>query len=129
MLCTDDTGQCRHMNCNFIHAVVNHGKDKYERGPLHTNTVEGYCSILKRGITGANYHLSAVHLHRYRVQFDFRYNTRKENDFVRCEQALKGIKGRRLRRLARQPSEAKCVSATCADPRLSGSPPSLVCAA
>ncbi len=95
-LCTDDAGQYRHMNRDFNHAVVNHGKDEYVRGPFHTNTVEGFFSILKRGITGTYYHLSAAHLHRYCVEFDFRYNTRKENDYVRCEQALKGIEGRRL---------------------------------
>lgn len=93
---TDDAGQYRHMNRDFTHEVVNHGKDEYVRGKAHTNTVEGYFSILKRGITGTYYHLSAEHLHRYCVEFDFRYNTRKENDFERCSQALKGIYGRRL---------------------------------
>jgi transposase-like protein len=95
-LYTDDAGQYRHMNRDFTHEVVNHGKDEYVRGKAHTNTVEGYFSILKRGITGTYYHLSAEHLHRYCIEFDFRYNTRKETDFERCQNALKGIYGRRL---------------------------------
>ncbi len=95
-LCTDDAGQYRHMHRDFAHQVVNHGKDEYVRGPFHTNTVEGYFSILKRGVTGTYYHLSEQHLHRYCTEFDFRYNTRKNNDFERCEQALKGITGKRL---------------------------------
>lgn len=95
-LCTDDAGQYRHMHRDFAHQVVNHGKDEYVRGPFHTNTVEGYFSILKRGVTGTYYHLSEQHLHRYCTEFDFRYNTRKDNDFERCEQALKGITGKRL---------------------------------
>ena len=95
-LCTDDAGQYRHMNRDFTHEVVNHGKDEYVRGPFHTNTVEGYFSIFKRGVTGTYYHLSEAHLHRYCTEFDFRYNTRKDNDFERSEKALKGITGKRL---------------------------------
>lgn len=95
-LCTDDAGQYRHMKRDFTHEVVNHGKDEYVRGPFHTNTVEGYFSILKRGVTGTYYHLSEAHLHRYCTEFDFRYNTRKDNDFERSEKALKGITGKRL---------------------------------
>lgn len=95
-LYTDDAGQYRHMHRDFTHEVVNHGQEEYVRGKAHTNTVEGFFSILKRGITGTYYHLSATHLHRYCVEFDFRYNTRKDTDFERCMQALKGITGRRL---------------------------------
>lgn len=60
------------------------------------NTVEGYFSIFNRGVVGTYYHMSAKHLHRYCVEFDFRYNTRKSNDFERCEAALKGITGHYL---------------------------------
>lgn len=95
-LYTDDAGQYRHMNRDSTHEVVNHGKKEYVRGKAHTNTVEGFFSILKRGITGTYYHLSAEHLYRYCVEFDFRYNTRKETDFERCQNALKGIYARRL---------------------------------
>ncbi len=96
ILCTDDAGQYRHMHRAFKHEVVNHGADEYVRGVAHTNTVEGFFSILKRGGIGTYYHMSATHLHRYCAEFDFRYNTRKDSDFERCETALKGAYGRRL---------------------------------
>jgi transposase-like protein len=96
MLCTDDAGQYRHMQRAFKHEIVNHSAGEYVRGDAHTNTVEGHFSILKRGVVGTYYHMSAKHLHRYCTEFDFRYNTRKSNDFERCGQALAGISGRRL---------------------------------
>ncbi len=53
------------------HEVVNHGAGEYVRGDAHTNTVEGYFSILKRGIIGTFHHVSAQHLKRYLAEFDF----------------------------------------------------------
>lgn len=69
------------------------------RGDAHTNTVEGYFSILKRGIYGTYHHVSAAHLSRYLAEFDFRYNQRVAlgiNDPERMESALQGIVGKRL---------------------------------
>jgi len=65
----------------------------------HTNTVENYFSILKRGITGVYHHVSAKHLRRYAAEFDFRYNERiglGVDDKARMVKALKGIEGKRL---------------------------------
>jgi hypothetical protein len=81
------------------HEVVNHVKDEYVRGNAHTNTVEGYFSILKRGITGTFHHVGAQHLQRYVNEFDFRYNTRARlgvNDTERAALLLKSIEGKRL---------------------------------
>jgi transposase-like protein len=79
------------------HGVVTHSKGEYARaGVFHTNTVEGYFSILKRGIIGVYHHVSKAHLHRYCSEFDFRYNTRKLNDFERAEESLLGAVGKRL---------------------------------
>jgi transposase-like protein len=64
-LCTDDAGQYRHMGRDFRHETVNHGAEEYVRGGVHTNTVEGYFSILKRGIIGTYHHVSQQHLKRY----------------------------------------------------------------
>ena len=64
-----------------------------------TNTVEGFFSILKRGIYGVYQHVSEAHLHRYLNEFDFRYSNREKlgvNDTARASIALKGAKGRRL---------------------------------
>lgn len=62
-------------------------------------TVEGFFSILKRGVTGTFHHVSEQHLHRYLVEFDFRHNHRIAlgvGDQVRAENALAGAKGKRL---------------------------------
>jgi transposase-like protein len=99
-LMTDDAGQYRHMGKEFDgHEVVNHGDGEYVRGDAHTNTIEGYFSILKRGIVGTYHHVSQQHLKRYLAEFDFRYNERSGlgvSDELRAERALKGIVGKRL---------------------------------
>ncbi|WP_370033704.1 IS1595 family transposase [Qipengyuania mesophila] len=79
------------------HSVVVHSKGEYVRkGVFHTNTVEGFFSILKRGIIGVYHHVSQAHLHRYTTEFDFRYNTRKVSDFERADLSLLGAIGKRL---------------------------------
>jgi transposase-like protein len=100
ILITDDAGQYRHMGTEFFsHEVVNHGANEYVRGDAHTNTIEGYFSILKRGIVGTYHHVSQQHLKRYLAEFDFRYNERSAlgvNDLARASKLLKGIVGKRL---------------------------------
>lgn len=99
MLYTDDAGQYRHMGRDFRHESVNHSAEEYVRGAAHTNTVENYFSILKRGITGCYFHVSEAHLHRYLAEFDFRYSNRERlgvDDLARADQALKGVVGKRL---------------------------------
>ena len=82
------------------HGTVNHSIEEYVRGGFwHTNTVENYFSILKRGITGTYHHVSQKHLKRYLGEFDFRYNERMAlnvTDAERATKALKGIVGKRL---------------------------------
>ena len=56
------------------HETINHSINEYVRGDVHTNTIEGYFSIMKRGITGVYHHVSPQHLKRYLAEFDFRYN-------------------------------------------------------
>jgi hypothetical protein len=55
---------------------VNHSIGEYVRGDVHTNTFEGYFSILKRGINATYHHVSQKHLKRYLAEFDFRYSER-----------------------------------------------------
>jgi len=81
------------------HQSVNHTIGEYVRGDIHTNTVEGYFSIMKRGITGAYHHVSPTHLKRYLAEFDFRYNERSAlgvGDSERMTKSIKGIVGKRL---------------------------------
>ena len=99
-LMTDDAGQYRHMGQEFAkHEVIAHSNSEYVRGNVHTNTVEGFFSIFKRGIYGVYQHVSVAHLHRYTAEFDFRYNYRAKlgyDDSERTTAALKGIAGKRL---------------------------------
>ena len=78
---------------------VNHAAKEYVRGDVSTNTVEGYFSILKRGIYGVYQHVSPVHLKRYPAEFDFCYSHRIKlgiDDVKRADLALLGAKGKRL---------------------------------
>jgi transposase-like protein len=106
-LMTDDAGQYRPIGTEFArHEAVNHGIEEYVRGDAHSNTVEGYFSILKRGVIGTFHHVSEAHLHRYLAEFDFRYNTRSAlgvEDDERAAELLRGAKGKRL--MYRPPSE------------------------
>ncbi len=79
------------------HGTVNHSIKEYVRGSFwHTNTVENYFSIFKRGINGVYQAVSEKHLKRYLGEFDFRYNTRDVSDFERAAMAMKGAAGKRL---------------------------------
>ena len=81
------------------HDTVNHSQHEYSRGNVHTNTIEGFFSIFKRGLYGVYQHVSTQHLERYTTEFDFRYSNREKlgvNDVERMKRALKGISGKRL---------------------------------
>jgi transposase-like protein len=83
----------------WMHQTVNHSADEYVRGIVHTNTVEGYYSIFKRGMIGVYQHCKERYLHRYLAEFDFRYSNRIRlgiDDVARADRALKGVKGKRL---------------------------------
>lgn len=97
-LMTDDHSGYKTVGKEFTgHGVVKHSLGEYGRlGVFHTNTIEGFFSIFKRGIIGVYHHVSEAHLSRYTTEFDFRYNTRKLNDFERSEEALMGSRGKRL---------------------------------
>jgi hypothetical protein len=81
------------------HETINHRIGEYVRGDVHTNTIEGCFSILKRGIIGVYHHVRQQHLKRYICEFDFRYNERAAlgvEDAERTGRALSGIVGKRL---------------------------------
>ena len=74
---TDEAGQYAHLNKSFAaHDFVTHGAGEYVRGDVHTNRLEGFYSVFKRGMKGVYQHCSENHLHRYVTEFDFRYNNR-----------------------------------------------------
>jgi transposase-like protein len=108
---TDESGVYWSVGEEFkTHQTVVHSADEYVRGDAHTNTVEGYFAILKRGIYGTYHHVSEAHLHRYLAEFDFRYSNRSKlgiEDAERAATLLRGTKGKRL--LYRQPDIAQTV--------------------
>ncbi|MDE2067076.1 MAG: IS1595 family transposase [Bradyrhizobium sp.] len=98
---TDELAAYKYLGKEFAsHESVAHSKEEYVRGEVHTNTVEGFYSIFKRGMKGIYQHCSEKHLHRYLSEFDFRYSNRIAlgvDDVVRAERALKGVVGKRLK--------------------------------
>ena len=99
-LSTDEASHYRSLGKEFAeHLAVNHGVEEYVRGDAHTNTLEGYFSIFKRGMKGVYQHCAKKHLHRYAAEFEFRYNNRVAagvNDVERGEIALRSAAGKRL---------------------------------
>lgn len=78
------------------HKTVRHGKKEYVVGDIHSNTVEGFFSTVKRGINGIYHAVSKEHLHRYMSEFEFRYNHREVGDGERTRNAIRAADGKRL---------------------------------
>lgn len=81
------------------HETVKHSAKEYVRGEVHSNTIESYFSIFKRGMRGTYQHCAEKHLHRYLAEFDFRHNNRVaigQDDLGRADNILSGIVGKRL---------------------------------
>ena len=109
---TDELASYRSLGKEFrFHGSVNHSAEEYVRytnarmfptgEPLtiHTNTVEGFYGVFKRGMKGVYQHCKENHLHRYLAEFDFRYSNRERlgiSDVARADRALAGFKGKRL---------------------------------
>ena len=90
---TDELGSYPSAAAGFAgHEHVKHSAGQYvnECG-LHTNTVESYFALFKRGVYGTFHHVSKKHLRRYCDEFSFRWNGRKVSDRERCENAIRGI--------------------------------------
>jgi transposase-like protein len=85
-----------------FHGTTNHKEGEYvsKAAPwVHTNTVEGYYSVFKRGMKGVYQHCARHHLHRYCIEFDFRYSNRAKlgvDDVTRFTRIVEGVKGKRL---------------------------------
>jgi transposase-like protein len=102
-LMTDEAKHYRAVGQEFAgHGRVHHTLGSYvdaDDPSVHTNTVEGFFSIFKRGVKGVYQHCGEKHLHRYLAEFDFRYNNRMAlgvGDSARADRALRGIVGERL---------------------------------
>lgn len=98
---TDDAAHYGGLGKHFRrHSTIRHSWKVYARKEgdvlISTNTIEGYFSILKRGINGVYHHVGKQHLHRYLSEFDFRYNSRQITDGERSLLAIKKVTGKRL---------------------------------
>ena len=103
---TDEAAQYGGLEGEFAaHGQVDHSRGEYgyvdrvSGEVIHSNTVEGFFSVFKRGMIGTYQHCSEQHLHRYLAEFDFRYSNRQALDVTdteRAERALLGVKGKRL---------------------------------
>ncbi len=99
-LMTDEASVYKSIGEEFAsHETVTHSEYEYARGDVHTNTVEGFFSIFRRGLIGTYQHVSEAHLQRYLHEFDFRYSNRAAlgtNDTQRAAKILEGIKEKLL---------------------------------
>jgi hypothetical protein len=102
-LLTDEAPRYTSIGWHFAaHGTVNHGREEYvsrQDPTIHTNTIEGYFSIFKRGMKGVYQHCAKKHLHRCMAEFDFRYSNRVAlgvDDQKRAERTLAGVVGKRL---------------------------------
>jgi transposase-like protein len=103
---TDEASVYTFLNADLglWHRTVNHSIDEYVRGNVHTNTVEGFFSLLKRGVNGVFHHVSREHLQRYCDEFAFRYENRKVTDGERAKMLVLKAEGKRL--TYKQPASA-----------------------
>lgn len=79
-----------------LHVVVNHANDEWTKGPYSTNSIEGFWSVLKRGVIGTFHSVSPQHLHRYCDEFAYRYNNREVSNIERFTESIKNAHNSRL---------------------------------
>ena len=82
---TDEWVSYKFLKLDYEHSFVNHSVDEYVNGEVHTQNIENFWSLLKRGIYGIYHHVSPEHLHRYINEFTYRYNNRKMTDGSRFD--------------------------------------------
>ena len=94
IMVTDENQGYRDLKDNYRHVTVNHSKEEYVRGAAHTNTIEGYWSLLKRQISGIHHSVSPKHLQRYCNESSYRYNRKLLPQDECFTLALKNCEGR-----------------------------------
>ncbi|HMK78794.1 MAG TPA: IS1595 family transposase [Xanthobacteraceae bacterium] len=80
LIATDEGGQYKRLRHSYPHGSVNHGIGQYVVGAVHTNTIEGFWSIFKRGVMGTFHKMSRKYMPLYVAEFQFRYNNRHNPD-------------------------------------------------
>ena len=90
---TDEFPAYQGLELECGHDTINHKAGSYVDGNIHTHTIDGYWSLLKRGIYGIYHQVNSKRLHRYCAEFDYRYNLRKSGEAERFDSAIKFIDG------------------------------------
>ena len=80
LLCTDQYVGYRSLDADYRHGVIDHARGEYVIGAIHTNTIEGFWSIFKRGVVGTFHKVSRKYMPLYVAEFQFRYNNRRNPD-------------------------------------------------
>jgi len=95
---TDEWAGYRGIGMEFKggHETVRHGTREYVRGDVHTNSIEGFFGMLRRGLDGIYHSVSRKHLHRYLSEFEFRHNHRELDDGERTVAAIRAANNKRL---------------------------------
>ncbi len=96
ILFTDGAGGYRFLGDDYNHSVVNHDAGEYVRGEVHTNAIENFWSLLKRGLHGTYISVEPFHLFRYLDEQVFRFNSRDLSDGDRFLALVRSIAGKRL---------------------------------
>lgn len=94
---TDNWPAYQKLDLDYAHYVIDHSQGYYGRGTIHTNTIEGFWSLLKRGVIGIYHFVSYRHLNKYCAEYAYRYNTNKLSDPERFRNALPMAEGKRLK--------------------------------
>ena len=82
LIATDEHSAYRELKDTFPHGIVRHSKKQYVDGVIHTQTIDGFWSLLKRGIMGSFHKVSRKYLPLYVAEFQFRYNNRTNSDIL-----------------------------------------------
>ena len=93
-IATDELTAYNKLSDDYTHITVNHSANQYVSGLAHVNRVEGFWSLMKRGINGIQHSVSKKHLHRYCDEYSYRYNTRNVADAERFINTLSLSAGR-----------------------------------
>ncbi len=93
-LYTDEYTSYKRLKRVYDHQVVKHSQYQYVQGRVHTNTIEGFWSLLKRGIVGIYHFTSKKHLQLYVDEFVFRYNSRTSSEAMRFNLFLQNTENR-----------------------------------
>jgi ISXO2-like transposase domain len=88
LLCTDQGSWYRRLGKEYPHGVIDHSIGQYVVGAIHTQTIEGFWSIFKRGVVGTFHKMSRKYMPLYVAEFQFRYNNRENADIFGA--AIKG---------------------------------------